>query len=135
MKLAFISAILICLAIGCRTSKNSVVGVWKPKEIILPANLVNDSLNNIFIKGAFEQSKDVSYKFNPDGTFTFLADNGIPELQNVKGTYSIKGSILTLNYNDNIQESKIIKLTDKEMRGQSKDSIIIVYEKIIVMQK
>lgn len=130
LKLIIASLFILVTTIGCKTKNVTIVGVWKPKELILPEKQRQDANSAMFINMAFEKSKEVYYKFNSDGTFAFISDKDIPELKDAKGTYSVKGKKLTINYNNTSQESEIIKLTTTEMQGQSKDSVIVVYEKL-----
>ena len=129
-KFIFVSIFLILTACACKTRKPTVVGVWKPKELILTENQRKDTNNAMFINMTFEKSKEIYYKFNENGTFEFISDKDIPGLKDAKGTYSVKGTTMTINYNNTKQESEIIKLTDTEMQGQSQDSLIVIYEKL-----
>lgn len=130
LKLIIVSIFLIFTTCACKTNKSTIIGVWKPSKLILTDRLNKDQNRAMFINMTFEKSKEVYYKFNSDGTFAFISDIVIPGIENAKGTYTIKGKTLTINYNSTTQESEIIKLTNTEMQGQSKDSIIVVYEKL-----
>lgn len=130
LKLTLVSAFLIFTTCSCKTNKPTIVGVWKPNKLILNDELNKDQNRAMFINMTFEKSKEIYYKFNSDGTFAFISDKAIPGIENAKGTYTIKGKTLIINYNNTTQESKIIKLTNSEMQGQSKDSIVVFYEKI-----
>lgn len=129
-KLILVSTFLFFTIYSCKTNKPTIVGVWKPSKLILSKELKKDQNRAMFINMSFEKSKEIYYQFNPDGTFEFISDKVIPGMENAKGTYTIKESYLTIKYNSTTQESEIIKLTNTEMQGQSKDSIIVVYEKL-----
>ena len=128
-KLLIVSTLLIFMTIACKTDNPTIVGVWKPSKLILSDSLKKESIATL-IEMTFEKSKEIYYKFNSDSTFGFISDKQIPGLEKAKGKYSIKGQILTMDYGNKLQESEIIKLTNTEMEGRSKDGITIIYEKL-----
>lgn len=115
---------------SCKTEKISIVGIWKPTTLILPEKVKNDSNRALFINMAFDKSKEFYYKFNSDGTFNYVSETSNINLSNANGTYFVKEKVLTVNYGNTTQESKIIKLTTNEFQAQSKDSLIVIYEKV-----
>ncbi|MCW3083303.1 MAG: hypothetical protein JWP12_669 [Bacteroidetes bacterium] len=129
VKLIIIATFLILIVNACKTNEPTIVGVWKPSSLILPEGLKKDVNSVQFINMTFEKSKEICYKFNADGTFEFVSDKDIPGIKGSKGTYKIEGKTMAIDYNNSKQESTIIKLTDTEIQVQSKDSIIVVYER------
>lgn len=123
--------LILFLSFSFKIDKVSIVGIWKPINLIYPKNYDNKNDMKWLIDRTFERSKDVFYNFKSNGSFTF--DSKIKELQGAGGTYSINGKTLTINY-PNIEKSEIIKLTNDElqlrtMAGNMKD-FISVYKKV-----
>ena len=120
----------IILIFSCKSGNPTIVGVWQPVSMELPENIKNDPEKAKSSNLMFEQSKFMSYHFHSDSSFSLKVGQDIPELQNIKGTYSVRGKAITINFNTMKLQSEIAKLTDDEMQIKSEDNSIIFYKKI-----
>lgn len=109
--------------------ENTIVGVWKPSVLILPENIKKNEKQAQMVFVTFDQSRDMLYHFHADSTFTLESSTDGKGFQDAEGTYSLNGNAIAIKIYNTVLTSDIIKISEKEMKVMSPDSVIIIYER------
>lgn len=131
-KISFLLLTALFVASSCTVEhgrENTIVGVWKPSVLILPESIKKNEKQAQMLFVTFEQSQDMLYHFHADSTFTLESSADGKGFQDAAGTYSLNGNAVEIKIYNTVLKSDIVKITTKEMKVISPDSVIIIYER------
>lgn len=134
MKKGLLALLAITSFVACNRDENKtmvtqfdVVGVWSPEKTITFSGKDNSVLNNVLFD---ECQKKGSVEFTKDGKLikrSFITNEGqcIENGTEEKGTYIYDASTkkITITFKGNIEEVKVISLTDTELQTIDRDDL------------